>query len=84
MLSNQVIDAVTNLLPSLDSLGMLGGDALSLVGDLIGIDIGVSFTVAAPGELDDGAVAQVIVTTNSGGGQKNRSTPAAVLRWWKM
>ncbi|MEZ4658439.1 MAG: calcium-binding protein, partial [Caldilineaceae bacterium] len=69
-LSSQVIDAVTNLLPNLDALGVLGGDPLSLVGDLIGIDIGVSFTIAAPGELDDGAVAQVIVTTNSGGGSE--------------
>lgn len=64
--SNLLVDALQDVLPSLDTLGLLGGDGLGLIGDLTGVDINVSFTVALPGELEDGVLATVIVTINQG------------------
>ena len=60
--SNLLVDSLQSVLPSLDALGLLGEDALGLVGDLTGVNLDVSLTVAAPGELDDSIIATVILT----------------------
>ncbi|MEM7132753.1 MAG: calcium-binding protein [Chloroflexota bacterium] len=51
------------LLTSLGSgLGLQADDLLQLLGDITGVDINVSLTVAAPGELGSDVLASVIVT----------------------
>lgn len=60
--SNLLVDALQSVLPSLEALGLFGEDALSLIGDLTGMDLNVAVTVAAPGKLDDSIIATVLVT----------------------